>query len=88
MATTNADITSVWTKVADAAADRVLITGVVQDPVEFATVDGAVAPVVAKGHRLKQMADGEGITRDLIGPGHIYARLSGNRTNTVTLVVS
>ncbi len=86
MATVNVQITGDWTLVAEAADDPVLITGVVMDPVEVAVSDGA--PTVPYGHRLERMASGDGITRELIGAGDIYARLSGNRPGPATLVVT
>lgn len=82
MATTNITITDDWTQVADASDDPVLITGVSQDPVEFATTAGG-APTVERGHRLGSMASGEGITRTLLGSGDIYARAASGKANLV-----
>jgi hypothetical protein len=84
MATQNATITSAWSKIADSADDPFLAQPFGSSTFQIATMATETAPTV-EGHVIK--ASGQAISRDLIGAGHVYARVVSGAPSA-TLVVS
>jgi len=72
MATSNITVTTTWTKLADTADDPVLISFASTCYYEIATTVADSAPTGIIGH---QLAYSEGVTRDTIGTGYIWARI-------------
>jgi hypothetical protein len=86
MATRTVTVTEAPTLVAAAAVDRVLVSWSRNLAVQFATADDGDAVDSAEWHSLPP---GSGITRDLIGPGDLYAKLApGSTASSVALAVS
>lgn len=73
MATQNATITASWSKIADSADTQVLIQASGYIEYQVATMATETAPAV-QGHTIG--GRDRGISRDLLGAGHIYARLT------------
>jgi hypothetical protein len=73
MATQNVSLTPDWLKVADAADDPVLIQAGANFEYQIAAVSVDGDPTVL-GHLLRGPI--RGISRSMIGPGHLYARIS------------
>jgi len=72
MATTNVNVPVIWEKVVDAGLDFILTLNTPNfNYVEVAVSDTEVAPAV-RGHQFK--GPDEGLTRQLVGPGYVYAR--------------
>jgi len=85
MPTNNIAVTSTWTKLAASADADVLITCNDAVMMEVAATSADTAPVVT-GHKLNP---GQAITRSLIGPGFIWAKLlPGSQPASVIMVVS
>lgn len=82
MATTNHTLTADWSLIVP-AGDEFLLSCRTLPPVEIAISDTATAPTVA-GHVLDP-AENEGITRSLVGPGYVYARLHGAGSASIAL---
>lgn len=84
MATTNIEVTSDWTKVADDTDTSVLIQPA-SDSVkwEVASVATETVPVV-KGHPVK--GHEQTVTRSLMGAGFLYVKATN--VNTATFIVS
>ena len=81
MPTQNATITAAWSKIADAADDPLLIQSAGLIEYQIATAATETAPSVL-GHSLYGAE--KAISRDLIGDGHIYARLTGSTANVAS----
>jgi len=73
MATQNATITSSWSKIADSADSTILVQASSYIEWQIATMSTESAPSVA-GHTIG--GRDRAINRDLIGDGHVYARLT------------
>lgn len=84
MATQNATITNAWSKIADSEDDSVLIQASGYIEYQVATTATETAPTV-QGHAIG--GRDRGISRDLIGAGHIYARLTAGG-DSATLIVT
>jgi hypothetical protein len=84
MATQNATITSAWSKIADAADDPVLIQASGYIEYQIAAMETETAPTV-RGHLIT--GRDQGIIRSVIGPGHLYARLTAG-DESATLIVT
>jgi hypothetical protein len=84
MATQNATLTTAWSKIADADDSALLIQAVADVEWQIATMATEEAPSV-QGHVVTGRH--ECVSRDLIGDGHVYARLGGPGTS-ITLVVT
>jgi hypothetical protein len=84
MATQNATITAAWSKIADSEDAQVLIQASGYIEYQVATMATETAPT-AHGHTIG--GRDRGISRDLIGEGHIYARLTAGG-DSATLVVT
>ena len=87
MPTTNILVNHSWVKVADTGDSKVLITLDAPYRLEVATVSGASEPTVY-GHLLES---GSALTREVIGDGHIWARVRDNalpKTASALLVVT
>ncbi|HRP96316.1 MAG TPA: hypothetical protein PL143_08710 [Rhodocyclaceae bacterium] len=73
-----------WQKVADATDEHLLISCRSHDPIEYATTDGG--PPTVKGHLYIASRK---VTRNELGPGHVYARkIDVLRMDAALLVVS
>jgi hypothetical protein len=75
MPTVNLNVTESWTKIADATHLTVLVTSRSIYTIEVAVTAADSAPEVL-GHLLH---DGDAITRDIVGPGFLWARVSDGR---------
>lgn len=85
MATSNIQLSSSWTKVAESTNDELLITWGDKVNIEFATTSADAAPTV-RGHVI---TFDQAITRSVIGSGFVWAKtVSGAYPSTITLVVS
>lgn len=84
MPTTNVKVTSAWTKLASSGDSNLLVTWEDPTPLEVATTSADVAPAV-KGHRLSRE---DAVTRSVIGPGYVWARLLGKEPIELTMVVT
>lgn len=74
MATTNVALTTAWAKVVTLGdAFFISLPFSTRNTMEIAAVATDTAPVV-EGHKIRGDRH-ESITRDLIGPGYVYARL-------------
>jgi hypothetical protein len=87
VSTQNATITSAWSKIADTGDASVLIQAAASIEYEVAAMAAESAPTVT-GHKIG--GSGAAITRDLLGDGHIYARLTyiSDGSASSTLVVT
>lgn len=76
MATTNPSLTTTWAQIVT-TGDEFLLTLPFDTPtrVEVATKDAEEAPTV-QGHVLRG-DHGDSLSRGLIGPGYVYARIVG-----------
>jgi hypothetical protein len=83
MATQNATITSAWSKIADSADDPVLIQATGDIEYQVAAMATETTPAV-DGHMIR--GSDRGISRDLLGDGHIYARATS--VTSAVLVVT
>jgi len=86
MATSNLTITTEWSKIAEDSDDPVLIQAAYGFEYEVATVATDTAPVVI-GHKILR-GTYNAITRSMLGPGFIYARVTDDNITSTTLVVS
>lgn len=85
MPTVNINVSSAWTKIADASNSEFLATCNTPVSLEIATTAADVAPTV-NGHML---SPDFAITRNLIGAGFVWVKTcSGSIPSTVSLVVS
>lgn len=85
MATTNVILSPTWEKVVDAGFNFILtLTTPNFNYVELAVSDTEVVPTV-HGHQFK--GPDEGLTRQLVGPGYIYARSLSNTPATAILTI-
>ena len=83
MATTNVLVTGTWTKVV-LSTESFLLTALTNaaDTVEVAVF--SLADATVHGHKLNAL-NGEGLTRDLIGPGDVYVRSLGGTSVAAAL---
>ena len=81
MGTLNVTVSSEWVKVRESDDRPFLIGTRYKANVEYAKTDADTAPTVAQGIALTSE---QGITRDLIGAGYLWARSLGP---PVTLVI-
>ena len=88
MATVNITVTSAWTKLADTADEHVFVTAAGPAVLEVATTAADAAPSGIVGHRLPVASIGDAISRDLLGPGYVWCRISDHRVTSQVVVVS
>jgi hypothetical protein len=72
MSTYNIRITRNWTQITN-FSDFFLLSLAENSSVEVAAADTSTPPVVDRGHVLDP-TNNNGLTRDMIGPGYIFAR--------------
>jgi len=84
MATQNATLTSSWSKIADSADNTLLIQASGYIEWQVATMASESAPTV-EGHTIG--GRDRAVSRDMIGDGHVYARLTAGG-DSATLIVT
>lgn len=87
MATSNISVSKTWTQLASTDDDQVLITFNGTEQIEFVTTAANSAPSASlNGHVLNR---GEGVTRQVLGGGYVWARLNrSSHLDGLSVVVS
>jgi len=83
MTTSNVTLEADWVKIADETDNHFLTTSKGAVDVEYVVTVADLAPTVGFfGHILRP---DDIVTRDLLGPGHLWARNRGNTQSTLVI---
>jgi hypothetical protein len=83
MATTNPTVTKSWVMLVPAAKNFIL--SAVEVVLEIAVTDINAAPTLETGHVISPY-ERESVSRVLIGPGYVWARIAPSQTQNATVV--
>jgi hypothetical protein len=85
MATINATLTAAWVRLATPAVTRLLVSTTSANAIEIAVTDADAAPGAGvSGHYLDHT---QAASRDLLGPGYIWARVAPGQIGATAVVV-
>ena len=85
MATINTTLTAAWVRLATPAATRLLVSTTSANAIEIAITDTDTAPSqTLTGHHIDHT---QAASRDLLGPGYIWARVAPGQIGATAVVV-